>query len=131
MGIMEPIVEEEKKPEEKKSEEKLPEEKESKEGDAAVPGEEKKESVEPPAPPKKKFKKVPLQVECERFGLDEKGIREALELEASMANEDRLITETADKRNELESYIYSMRDKLVGVYKKFASDDELPLSTLL
>ena len=122
--IMEPIVEEEKKPEEKKSEEKLPEEKESKEGDAAGTGEEKKESVEPPAPPKKKFKKVPLQVECERFGLDEKEIRAALELEASMANEDRLITETADKRNELESYIYSMRDKLVGEYKKFASDDE-------
>merc|ERR1712023_96475 len=118
--IMEPIVEEEKKPEE----EKLPEEKESKEGDAAGTGEEKKESVEPPAPPKKKFKKVPLQVECERFGLDEKEIRAALELEASMANEDRLITETADKRNELESYIYSMRDKLVGEYKKFASDDE-------
>merc|ERR1711959_237883 len=28
------------------------------------------------------------------------------------------------KRNELESYIYSMRDKLVGVYKNFASDEE-------
>lgn len=138
--IMEPIVEVEKttttSSEEKKSEEeKKTEEKDSKEAsndDAAnaeekakTSGEEKKDGVEPPAPPKKRFTKVPLQIERESFGLDEKAVRDALELEASMANEDRLITETADKRNELESYIYTMRDKLIGEYKKFASDEEV------
>merc|ERR1712023_361570 len=87
--------------------------------------EEKKDTVDPPAPPKKRFTKVPLKVETETFGLSEKAIKEALELEASMANEDRLITETADKRNELESYIYSMRDKLIGEYKKFATESEV------
>merc|ERR1711871_1655324 len=87
--------------------------------------EKKKESVEPPVPPKKKFSKTPLQFECETFGLDDKAVKDALELEASMANEDRLITETADRRNELESYIYGIRDKLIGVYKKFATDAEL------
>lgn len=126
--VMEPIVEEEKKTEEKPEEsktaadgdEKKDDKEEKKEGT-----EEKKESVEPPAPPKKKFSKTPLQFECETFGLDDKAVKDALELEASMANEDRLITETADRRNELESYIYGIRDKLIGVYKKFATDAEL------
>ena len=41
-----------------------------------------------------------------------------------MAFEDRLITETADKRNELEAYIYAMRAKLDGVYKPYGSEAE-------
>jgi len=129
--IMEPIIEEEKKPEEKKPEENKNEvaSEEKKEGTSEEKkegaNEEKKDSVEPPAPPKKRFTKVPLQFECESFGLSEKAVKEALELEASMANEDRLITETADKRNELESYLYAMRDKLVGEYKRFASESEV------
>ena len=41
-----------------------------------------------------------------------------------MAFEDRLITETADKRNELEAYIYSMRDKLDGIYKPYGTEAE-------
>merc|ERR1712196_722204 len=117
--VMEPIVAEERKTE-ADGDEKKDDKEEKKEGT-----EEKKESVEPPAPPKKKFSKTPLQFECETFGLDDKAVKDALELEASMANEDRLITETADRRNELESYIYGIRDKLIGVYKKFATDAEL------
>merc|ERR1711871_290780 len=112
--IMEPIIEKAKPPEtgdkgsgeEKKEasgEEKKEGSSEEKKEDST---EEKKDTVDPPAPPKKRFTKVPLKVETETFGLSEKAIKEALELEASMANEDRLITETADKRNELESYIY-------------------------
>ena len=41
-----------------------------------------------------------------------------------MAYEDRLIVETADKRNELESYIYSMRDKLDRDLKSYAESSE-------
>merc|ERR1711871_1470699 len=131
--IMEPIIEKAKTPEtedkgsgeEKKEasgEEKKEDSSEEKKEDST---EEKKDKVDPPAPPKKRFTKVPLKVETETFGLSEKAIKEALELEASMANEDRLITETADKRNELESYLYAMRDKLVGEYKRFASESEV------
>ncbi len=42
-------------------------------------------------------------------------------MEASMAFEDQFIKETADKRNELESYIYAMRTKLNGPLKSFCS----------
>lgn len=73
---------------------------------------------------KKRFKKTDLEVITETTGLSKEAIKEALELEASMFNEDRLITETADKRNELESYIYNIRDKLDGELKDYSSKDE-------
>lgn len=73
---------------------------------------------------KRRFKKVDLKVDVEEPGLTRQQIKEASELEASMAFEDRLIQETADKRNELEAYIYSMRDKLDGQLKAFAGGDE-------
>lgn len=73
---------------------------------------------------KKRFKKTDLEVITETTGLSKEAIKEALELEASMFNEDRLITETADKRNELESYIYNTRDKLDGELKEYSNKDE-------
>lgn len=36
------------------------------------------------------------------------------EVEVAMANQDRIVKETADMRNELESYIYDMRDKIIS-----------------
>ncbi|KAL7573194.1 hypothetical protein ACA910_018851 [Epithemia clementina (nom. ined.)] len=36
------------------------------------------------------------------------------EIEVAMANTDRVVRETADMRNELESYIYDMRDKVMS-----------------
>lgn len=73
---------------------------------------------------KKRFKKTDLEVITETTGLSKEAIKEALELEASMFNEDRLLTETADKRNELESYIYNIRDKLDGELKEYSNKDE-------
>merc|ERR1712232_422503 len=64
---------------------------------------------------KKKVKKTNLEYKCTQ-GLD--WTREELnkfhELEVEMANQDRVVRETADMRNELESYIYDMRDKLMS-----------------
>ena len=119
--MMEPIVEEATLPEAKAKEGA-----EVKEGDAkeTKEGEGKGDEATPPPPPKKKFSKIPLTIERITFGLDKQQIKDAKELEAAMANEDRLITETADKRNELESYIYSMRDKVDGELKNFGSEDE-------
>lgn len=110
--MMEPIVE---------SEGKEPEAKDAKD---SKDSKDEKDVATPPAPPKKRFTKLPLAVEVNSFVLDRAAIKSALELEASMANEDRLIKETAHCRNELESYIYSMRDKLVGSLKTFGTEAE-------
>ncbi|RYG67246.1 hypothetical protein EON64_07870 [archaeon] len=72
----------------------------------------------------KRFRKVDLEVLHECPGLTREQIKACLEQEASMALEDKLIIETADKRNELEAYIYAMRDKLDGSLRDFASTDE-------
>jgi len=74
---------------------------------------------------KKRFKKIDLEVVAEYPGLTKNDVKEAIELEASMAFEDKLIVETADKRNELESYLYTMRDKVDGPLKNFGKKDEL------
>lgn len=73
---------------------------------------------------KKKYRKHDLEVVSEVFSLSREQIKQCIELEASWANEDRLIRETADKRNELESYIYSMRTKLDGALKPYCSSSE-------
>jgi heat shock protein 4 len=73
---------------------------------------------------KKRFKKTDLQVTVETPGLSPTEVKAALELEAQMAFEDKMITETADKRNELESYIYAMRDKLDGALSTYGAPKE-------
>jgi heat shock protein 4 len=99
-------------------------EKEKSEGEGKMEVVEGKEGGEEKAAPKKKYRKVELTVITEHFGLHRDQIKAAIELEASMAFEDKLIIETADKRNELEAYIYSMRDKLDGSLKAFATSAE-------
>mmetsp|Transcript_43317 Transcript_43317/g.31630 ORF Transcript_43317/g.31630 Transcript_43317/m.31630 type:complete len:830 (-) Transcript_43317:216-2705(-) len=73
---------------------------------------------------KKRFRKIDLNVTIDEPGLSRDQIRTAIEIEASMAFEDRLIQETADKRNELESYIYAMRDRLDGNLREYATSEE-------
>merc|ERR1711862_998769 len=50
----------------------------------------------------------------------------AFEAEVEMDNHDRIVRETADMRNELESYIYDMRDKIVSSshLAQYCTDDE-------
>ena len=75
-----------------------------KEGEAAAEGDEAK---------KKKLKKTNLEFKLIRpvdWSQDE--INKTYEAEVQMENTDRVVRETADMRNELESYIYDMRDKL-------------------
>jgi heat shock 70kDa protein 4 len=64
---------------------------------------------------KKKVKKTNLDFTISRpleWTRDE--IFRANEIEVSMANTDRIVRETSNMRNELESYIYDMRDKVVS-----------------
>ena len=44
-----------------------------------------------------------------------------LEAEAELALQDRIQRETADKKNELESYVYGMRSKLSDALADYAS----------
>lgn len=50
----------------------------------------------------------------------------AYEAEVEMENHDRVVKETSDMRNELESYIYGMRDKIISAshLAPYCTDDE-------
>lgn len=73
---------------------------------------------------KKKYRKIDLEVKVEVFGLSKEDIKKAIEVEAAWANEDKVIRETADKRNELESYIYAMRTKLESTLRNYYTSNE-------
>lgn len=82
-----------------------------------IEGEEDAADAETPADEekKKKLKKTNLEFTIRRpldWTPDE--VLKANEAEVAMANNDRIIRETADMRNELESYIYDMRDKVTS-----------------
>ena len=110
-------------PVEEKKEEEKKEESEEKKDDGEEKKEESEEKKEEPAA-KRRFKKIDLEVETTSFGLTQQQLKDTLETEAAMANEDRIIIETSDRRNELESYVYAMRDKLDGNLKDFVTNSE-------
>lgn len=76
-----------------------------------------------PTKKKRKYKKTPLEVAATLPKMSKAQLDAALELEAQMANQDRVIQETNDMRNELEAYIYKMRDDVIGDLRPFAADD--------
>lgn len=64
---------------------------------------------------KKKIKKTNLEFSIFKpMELTQEEFNNAIEAEAKMANIDRMVKETADARNELESYIYDMRDRIIS-----------------
>ncbi|OJD09812.1 hypothetical protein AJ78_08913 [Emergomyces pasteurianus Ep9510] len=73
---------------------------------------------------KKQVRKGDLPISCGTAGLDAATKERLSEKENSMFMEDKLVADTEDKKNELESHIYELRDKIDGVYSEFASDDE-------
>merc|ERR1712146_574101 len=82
--------------------------------------------TETPAPAKKRFKKIGVNVMKNVHAYSKEEINGFIEAEANMAQQDRIIQETGDARNALESYIYEMRDKVsdYGVLKDYASEPE-------
>lgn len=92
------------------------EEKETKEGEA-------KDGAEEP-PKKKRFKKVDLAVTASEVGMSAARLQSATELEVKMAHQDKVIEETNAAKNEVEAYVYSQRDALVGDLKPFCTDEE-------
>ncbi|XP_027330921.1 heat shock 70 kDa protein 16-like [Abrus precatorius] len=57
-------------------------------------------------------------------GMTKAEILEAQEKEHQLAQHDRTMELTKDKRNSLESYVYEMRSKLFNTYRSFASEQE-------
>lgn len=109
-------------------EEPIPEEKEAekKDGDA-METDPPNGSVEPKPKTrkiKKQVRKGELPLSSGTASLDQATKDGAAEKEAQMFMEDKLVSDTEDKKNELESYIYELRGKIDGQYADFASDEE-------
>lgn len=99
-------------------------EEEAKESDAKD-GEAKEGAEETPAEPKKKrFRKVELKVFADVPGMKAAEISAATEQELAMAQQDRIIEETFNKRNELESFVYDMRGHISDRLAEYISTDE-------
>ncbi|KAI9883752.1 MAG: Heat shock protein hsp88 [Watsoniomyces obsoletus] len=73
---------------------------------------------------KKQVRRGDLPVSTGTASLDSATKESLAEKENSMAMEDKLVADTEDKKNELESYIYEIRGKIDDQYAEFASDDE-------
>ena len=73
---------------------------------------------------KKQVRKGELPISSGTSSLDQATKESAAEQEASMIMEDKLVADTEDKKNELETYIYEMRNKIDDQYADFASEDE-------
>ncbi|KAK9269395.1 hypothetical protein L1049_001168 [Liquidambar formosana] len=57
-------------------------------------------------------------------GMTKAELLEAQERELQLAQQDRIMEQTKDRKNALESYVYEMRNKLFNTYRSFASDGE-------
>jgi heat shock protein 4 len=73
---------------------------------------------------KKQVRKGDLQISAGTASLDASTKESAAEQESSMIMEDKLVADTEEKKNELETYIYEMRNKIDDLYSEFASESE-------
>lgn len=73
---------------------------------------------------KKQVRKGDLTIVSGTASLDSASKEAAAEQEASMIMEDKLVADTEEKKNELETYIYEMRNKIDDQYAEFASESE-------
>ncbi|KAI1073464.1 heat shock protein Hsp88 [Whalleya microplaca] len=73
---------------------------------------------------KKQVRKGDLPIVAGTTALDQSTKNSLIEKEASMLMEDKLVADTEEKKNELETYIYDMRNKLDDQYADFASEEE-------
>jgi heat shock 70kDa protein 4 len=73
---------------------------------------------------KKQLRKGDLPLTAGTASMDEQSKNLATEKEHEMIAEDKLVADTEDKKNELESFIYEMRGHIDDKYAEFASDEE-------
>jgi heat shock protein 4 len=73
---------------------------------------------------KKQVRKGELPISSGTNSLDEPTRIAWTEKENAMTMEDKLVADTDEKKNELESFIYELRDKIETTYSEFASEEE-------
>ncbi|KAK2603784.1 adenyl-nucleotide exchange factor sse1 [Conoideocrella luteorostrata] len=73
---------------------------------------------------KKQVRKGDLPISSGTSSLDATQKASLNEKEAAMVMEDKLVADTEEKKNELETYIYDLRAKLDDQYAEFASEEE-------
>jgi heat shock protein 4 len=73
---------------------------------------------------KKQVRKGDLPISSGTSSLDPATIQALAEQEQSMIMEDKLVADTEEKKNELETYVYDLRNKIDDQYAEFASDSE-------
>jgi len=73
---------------------------------------------------KKQVRKGELPIASAVQSMETSAKDAATEREAGMVMEDKLVADTEEKKNELETYIYELRNKLDDQYAEFASDEE-------
>jgi heat shock protein 4 len=87
------------------------------------------DSKEPKEPPKmrkvkKQQRKGDLPLSAGTAALDQSTKDSHIEKENQMIMEDKLVADTETQKNDLESFIYELKEKILDVYAEFASDDE-------
>lgn len=73
---------------------------------------------------KKQSRKGDLPLSAGTASLDQVTKDQMSERENQMIMEDKLVADTEHQKNELESFIYELKEKIHGVYSDFASEDE-------
>ncbi|KAM4064737.1 hsp70 protein [Hirsutella rhossiliensis] len=73
---------------------------------------------------KKQVRKGDLPISSGTSSLDATAKSALMEKESGMVMEDKLVADTEEKKNELETYIYDLRAKLDDQYAEFASEEE-------
>jgi heat shock protein 4 len=73
---------------------------------------------------KKQQRKGDLPISAGTATIDEATRQSAAERENAMIMEDKLVQDTENEKNNLEAFIYELKDKIIDVYAEFASDDE-------
>ncbi|KAK4193916.1 heat shock protein 70 family [Podospora australis] len=73
---------------------------------------------------KKQVRKGELPIVSATQSLEPTFKSHLIEKENSMMMEDKLVADTEEKKNELETYIYDLRNKLDDQYSEFASEEE-------
>ena len=73
---------------------------------------------------KKQSRKGDLPLSAGTASLDQATKDQMAERENQMIMEDKLVADTEHQKNELESFIYELKEKIHGVYSDFASEDE-------
>ncbi|XP_057591153.1 heat shock 70 kDa protein 4 isoform X1 [Hippopotamus amphibius kiboko] len=100
---------------------------ESEEMETSQAGSKDKKMDQPPQAKKAKVKTSTVDLPIENqllWQIDREMLNLYIENEGKMIMQDKLEKERNDAKNAVEEYVYEMRDKLVGEYEKFVSEDD-------